>query len=126
MFRHKELGLILSVYVDDFKLAGRKEHLQKGWDLIRSKITLDPPTDLGDYLGCGQFDSIVDLDDIKKRGKMIQNILIREPAISEADKETSIGQNVLQFNDSKKTAVSATQSNPLNDTLNCLGNRNPH
>ena len=35
-------------------MAGRKESITKGWDLIRSKIRLDPPTKFADYLGCGQ------------------------------------------------------------------------
>ena len=51
---HKELQLVLSVYVDDFKMAGLTDNISKGWDLIRSKIRLDPPTKLADYLGCGQ------------------------------------------------------------------------
>ena len=54
VFVHRKLGLFLSVYVDDFKLAGRAENLQTGWDLIRKHLRLDPPTPLGDYLGCGQ------------------------------------------------------------------------
>ena len=54
-FYHEKLGLILSVYVDDFKLCGRKESLAKGWKLMTDAgLVLDPPTDLGDYLGCGQ------------------------------------------------------------------------
>ena len=53
---HGELKLILSVYVDDFKLVGKKENLKEGWRLITgSGLVLDPPTPLGDYLGCGQF-----------------------------------------------------------------------
>ena len=57
VFVHKKLGLFLSVYVDDFKLAGRAKNLQAGWNLIRKHLRLDPPTPLGDYLGCGQKES---------------------------------------------------------------------
>ena len=28
--------------------------MKKGWELIQSKLRLDEPTTLGDYLGCGQ------------------------------------------------------------------------
>ena len=51
---HKELQLVMSVYVDDFKMAGLTDNISKGWYLIRSKVHLDPPTKLADYLGCGQ------------------------------------------------------------------------
>ena len=56
LFYHRELKLILSVYVDDCDLVGKKSSLKEGWDLITgSGLVLDPPTPLGDYLGCGQF-----------------------------------------------------------------------
>ena len=35
-------------------MAGRADIINAGWDLIRTKIRLDPPTKLADYLGCGQ------------------------------------------------------------------------
>ena len=56
LFAHQSLKLILSVYVDDFKLVGRAENLPKGWALMeKSGLVLDPPDPRGDYLGCGQF-----------------------------------------------------------------------
>eukprot|EP00959_Pyramimonas_sp_CCMP1952_P121577 2542275-Pyramimonas_sp.AAC.1 len=55
VWRHNKLGLRLSVYVDDFKLAGPAINLQAGWDHIRKSGTdLDPPTPYSQYLGCGQ------------------------------------------------------------------------
>ncbi len=54
VFTHKALGLFLSVYVDDFKLAGRTSNLAAGWKAIRKYIELDPETPLSHYLGCGQ------------------------------------------------------------------------
>ena len=56
MWKHATLKLFLSVYVDDFKLVGRKENRDKGWKLIRTEIDLDDPTPFGDYLGCGQHE----------------------------------------------------------------------
>ena len=48
------LKLILSVYVDDSKLVGKASSMKQGWKLITdSGLVLDPPTSLGDYLGCG-------------------------------------------------------------------------
>ena len=40
------------VYVDDLKMAGPQANMMKGWDLLRSKLDLEPETDLGLYLGC--------------------------------------------------------------------------
>ena len=50
-FLHPELKLVLSVYVDDFKLAGPVGNMAEGWKRIRSVIKMDDPTPLGKYLG---------------------------------------------------------------------------
>ena len=51
-YRHVELGIVLSIYVDDFKMAGRSVNLQKGWETItKAGIRLDPE-ELGHFLGC--------------------------------------------------------------------------
>jgi hypothetical protein len=34
VFYHKELRLLLTVYLDDFKLAGPEENLEKGWTFV--------------------------------------------------------------------------------------------
>ena len=58
LFVHREKKLFLSVYVDDFKMAGCKANLGKMWDQLRTKLDLDPPTKFNDkvYLGCCQHD----------------------------------------------------------------------
>ena len=33
-------------------MAGPTANLKKGWDLIKTKIKLDEPTDMGRFLGC--------------------------------------------------------------------------
>ena len=50
VFWHLHLRLLLAVYVDDFKMAGPKDNLAKGWELIASRIDMD--TVWGRYLGC--------------------------------------------------------------------------
>ena len=50
---HKDLKLVLLVYVDDFKMSGSKENMQAGWELIRTKIKMDDPTPIGKFLGGG-------------------------------------------------------------------------
>ena len=52
MFWNAELQLMLMVYVDDFKLAGPKENLSKGWDIIRKAVDMEEPQKLGHLLGC--------------------------------------------------------------------------
>ena len=41
VFWHPHLRLLLAVYVDDFKMAGPKDNLAKGWELIGSRIDID-------------------------------------------------------------------------------------
>ena len=38
--------------MDDLKLAGPAQNLTKGWEMLRSKLRIEPETDLGLYLGC--------------------------------------------------------------------------
>jgi len=52
VYYHSGLKLLLSVYVDDFKMAGPTKNLQKGWDLIRSKIEIEDPMAFHLFLGC--------------------------------------------------------------------------
>ena len=56
-FWHPELKLFLVIYVDDFKLSGPSDKLQEGWDLIQSKLKIEPPGPLGFYLGCKHVES---------------------------------------------------------------------
>ena len=42
------------IYVDDFKLAGPKSNLDKGWKLIGSKIKMEAAQPIGRFLGCQQ------------------------------------------------------------------------
>ena len=52
MYYHPKLQLMLVIYVDDLKLAGPAENLTKGWEMLRTKLRIEPETDLGLYLGC--------------------------------------------------------------------------
>ena len=67
----------LSVYVDDFKMAGRKANLAPMWKLLGEHIDLDPPTkmDGGVYLGCGQFDIKAPAPLIKEKQETFQHLL---------------------------------------------------
>ena len=39
---HDKLGLLLVVYVDDFKLSGPQKHIKQGWRLLRQGLDIDP------------------------------------------------------------------------------------
>ena len=45
-----KLGVMLVVYVDDFKMAGPKENLSKAWDLVKSKIKMEEAAPIKRYL----------------------------------------------------------------------------
>ena len=40
LFVHREKGLLLSVYVDDIKLAGKKQNLDPMWKLLNKEVDL--------------------------------------------------------------------------------------
>ena len=56
LFVHREKGIFLSVYVDDIKLAGKKQNLDPMWKLLNKEVDLGEPTSFLDhvYLGCTQ------------------------------------------------------------------------
>ena len=56
LFVHREKGLFLSSYVDDKKLAGKKQNLDPMWKLLNKEVDLGEPTSFLDhvYLGCTQ------------------------------------------------------------------------
>ena len=41
LFVHREKGLFLSVYVDDIKLAGKKQNLDPMWKLLNKDVDLE-------------------------------------------------------------------------------------
>ena len=56
LFVHREKGLFLSVYVDDTKLAGKKQNLDLMWKVQKKEVDLGEPASFFDhaYLGCTQ------------------------------------------------------------------------
>ena len=51
-YAHKKLRAVLTVYVDDFKLAAHEDDVKEAWKAIRSKVKLEDPVPLKLYLGC--------------------------------------------------------------------------
>ena len=56
LFVHREKGSFVSVYVDDIKLAGKKQNLDPMWKVLNKEVDLGEPTSFLDhvYLGCTQ------------------------------------------------------------------------
>ena len=44
--------MLLTVYVDDFKVAGPAKNLEEVWKLIKDVIDIEKPAEVGHYLGC--------------------------------------------------------------------------
>ena len=55
-FVHREKGLFLSVFVDDIKLAGKKQNINPPWKVLNKEVDLGEPTSFLDhvFLGCTQ------------------------------------------------------------------------
>ena len=60
---HKKCRLVLIIYVDEFKPSGPKVYLRDGWDLIRLGVAIDPPSNLGLFLGCLHQKDLIILPD---------------------------------------------------------------
>ena len=54
LFVHREKGLFLSVYVDDIKLAGKKQNLDLMWKLLNKEVDLGEPTSFLDHVYLGR------------------------------------------------------------------------
>ena len=56
LFVHRQKGLFLSVYVDDIKLAGKKQNIDARWKVLNKEVDVGEPTSFQDhvYLGCTQ------------------------------------------------------------------------
>ena len=56
LFVHREKGVFLPVYVDDFKLAGKKQNLDPMWKALHKEVDLGEPASSQDhvFLRCTQ------------------------------------------------------------------------
>ena len=53
LFVHRQKGLFLSVYVDDIKLAGKKQNIDPMWKLLNKDVDLGEPTSFFDHVYLG-------------------------------------------------------------------------
>ena len=75
LFVHREEGLFLSVYVDDIKLAGKKQKIDPMWKVLNKEVDLGEPTSFLEhvYLGCTQRQCAIskDIVDQEMRGTIL-------------------------------------------------------
>ena len=72
-------GLFLSVYVDDIKLAGKKQNLDTMWKLLNKEVDLGEPTSFLDHedLGCTQRQCPISKDIVDNYRTMFESRILR-------------------------------------------------
>ena len=75
LFVHREKGLFLSVYVDDIKLAGKKQNIDPMWKVLNKEVDLCQPTSFLDhvYLGCTQSQCEISKDNVDNYRTMFES-----------------------------------------------------
>ena len=74
LFVHREKGLFLCVYVDDIKVAGKKQNLDPMWKLLNKEVDLGEPTSFLDHvnLGCTQRQCEISKDIVDNNRTMFE------------------------------------------------------
>ena len=77
LFVHRQKGLFLSVYVDDKKLAGKKQNIDPMWKVLNKEVDLGEPTFFLDhvYLGCTQRQCEINEDIVDNYRAMFESII---------------------------------------------------
>ena len=75
LFVNREKGLFLSVYLDDMKLAGKKQNLDPMWKVLNKDVDLGEPTSFLDhvYLGCTQRECQISKDIVENYRSMFES-----------------------------------------------------
>ena len=74
-FVNREKGLFLSVYVDDIKIAGKKQNIDPMWKILMKDVALGEPTSFLDhvYLGCTQRECQISNDIVANYTDMFES-----------------------------------------------------
>ena len=77
LYVHKEMKLFLSVYVDDYKMAGKAENVSKMWERLGKRFDLEPPVPFHNtvYLGCQQSNITIPEEIVNERAVLMSKIL---------------------------------------------------
>ena len=75
LFVHREKGLFLSVYVDDLKMAGKKQNLDPMWKVLNKEVDLGEPASFLDHvcLGCTQRQCEINKEIVDKYRTMFES-----------------------------------------------------
>ena len=95
LFVHREKGLVLSVYVFDMKLAGKKQNISPMRKLLNKEVDLGDPTFFLDhvYLGCTQRQC-------QRSQDIVDNYMFESPISSEGVEKLPSFQNLRIFSSS--------------------------
>ena len=76
LFVHRKEKLFLSVYVDDYKMAGDKKNMAAMWERMKAKIKLGDtvPFHESTYLGCQQENVTVSDADLAEKAKVYRDV----------------------------------------------------
>ena len=80
LFVHREKGLFLSVYVNDIKLAGKKQNINPMWKVPNKEVDLGEPISFLDhlYLGCTQRQCEISKDIVDNHRTMFETRISAE------------------------------------------------
>ena len=75
LFVHRDKGLFLSVYLDDIKLAGKKQNVNSMWKVLNKEVDLGEPTSFLDHasLGCTQRQCEINKDLVDNYRTMLES-----------------------------------------------------
>ena len=92
-FVHREKGLLLSVCMDDIKLAGKKQNINPMWKVLNKEVDLGEPTSFLDHVhvGCTQTQCEISRDIVDNYRTMF------ESRISAGATENYHAQKILEF-----------------------------
>ena len=95
LFLHRENALFLSVYVDDLKLAGKKQHINPMWKVLNKEVDLGEPTSFLEhvYLGCTQRQCEVSKDIVDNYRTMFESRM----SAGATEKITMLGKSAYLF-----------------------------
>ena len=108
MYCHKDKGLFLSIYVDDFKMAGRADQLEPMWKYLKTKIDLEPAVPVYEnvYLGCGQSPITTPEKLIAEKSEMLKRLTTKSLSSDSAvQDDTTVPANAGGAEDLEKPPV---------------------
>ena len=94
LYFHARLRLLLAVYVDDFKMAGKAESIAPMWEKVGKLIELDPSVPLKGttYLVCTQFETEPNVAYVTRCQQMHHDLIhstMSNTIVHENEKESS-------------------------------------